>query len=388
MSRPHVSHLNQNLKPLEQSQKLQNVCYEIRGPVHAHAARLEAEGHRILKLNIGNPALFGFEAPDVIMRDMIHALPYSQGYSESSGVLSARRAVVTRYELIPDFPYFDVDDVILGNGVSELITMTMQALLNDGDEVLIPAPDYPLWTAMTSLAGGSPVHYKCDEANNWNPDIADIAAKITDRTKAIVVINPDEIYDKILYDDAQHINIASLAPDLLCLTFNGLSKAYRVCGYRAGWLVLTGPKEHAAGFIEGLGILASTRLCANVPGQHAIQVALGGYQSIEALIQPGGRLYEQRNVTWDKLNEIPGVSCVKPMGALYAFPSLDPNVHEIHNDELFVQDLLLQEKILVVQGTGFNMTDHNHFRIVTLPWARDLTEAIERIGNFLSSYRQ
>jgi alanine-synthesizing transaminase len=261
------------------------------------------------------------------------------------------------------------------------------------------------------------VHYKCDEGNDWNPDIADIASKITDRTKAIVVINPnnptgavysreilqqlvdlarkhsllilaDEIYDKILYDDAEHINIASLAPDLLCLTFNGLSKAYRVCGYRAGWVVLTGPKDHAAGFIEGLGILASTRLCANVPGQHAIQVALGGYQSIEALIAPGGRLYEQRNVTWDKLNEIPGVSCVKPMGALYAFPSLDPNVHEIHNDELFVQDLLLQEKILVVQGTGFNMADHNHFRIVTLPWSRDLTEAIERIGNFLSSYRQ
>jgi alanine-synthesizing transaminase len=416
VSRPYVSHLNQNLKPLEQSQKLQNVCYEIRGPVHAHAARLEAEGHRIMKLNIGNPALFGFEAPDVIMRDMIHALPYSQGYSESAGVLSARRAVVTRYELI-DFPYFDVDDVILGNGVSELITMTMQSLLNDGDEVLIPAPDYPLWTAMTALSGGRAVHYRCDEDNDWNPDIADIASKITDRTKAIVIINPnnptgavysrevleqlvelarqhsllilaDEIYDKILYDDAVHTSVASLAPDLLCITFNGLSKAYRVCGYRAGWLVLTGPKDHAKGFIEGLGILASTRLCANVPGQHAIQVALGGYQSIDALVAPGGRLYEQRNITWEKLNEIPGVSCVKPMGALYAFPRLDPNVHEIHNDELFVQDLLLQEKILVVQGTGFNLTDHNHFRIVTLPWGRDLENAVERIGNFLSSYRQ
>ena len=417
MSRPHVSHLNQNLKPLEQSYKLQNVCYEIRGPVHAHAARLEAEGHRVLKLNIGNPALFGFEAPDVIMRDMIHALPYSQGYSESTGVLSARRAVVTRYELIDEFPYFDVDDVLLGNGVSELITMTMQALLNDGDEVLIPSPDYPLWTAMTTLSGGKPVYYRCDESNGWQPDVADLESKITDRTKALLVINPnnptgavysrevlaqiadvarrhsllllaDEIYDKILYDDAEHVSIASLAPDLLCLTFNGLSKAYRVCGYRAGWVVITGPKDHAQGFIEGLHVLCSTRLCSNVPGQHAIQVALGGYQSIDALCQPGGRLYEQRNVTWEKLNEIPGVSCVKPRGALYAFPGLDPEVHEIHDDEQFVQDLLLQEKILVVQGSGFNLDDTNHFRIVTLPWAQDLTEAIERIGNFLSSYRQ
>ncbi|MFT4085909.1 MAG: pyridoxal phosphate-dependent aminotransferase [Gordonia sp. (in: high G+C Gram-positive bacteria)] len=417
MSRPHVSHQNLNLRTLEQSEKLQNVCYEIRGPVHAHAARLEAEGHRIMKLNIGNPALFGFEAPDVIMRDMIHALPYSQGYSESTGVLSARRAVVTRYELIDEFPYFDVDDVLLGNGVSELITMTMQALLNNGDEVLIPSPDYPLWTAMTTLSGGTPVHYRCDESNGWNPDLEDIAAKITDRTKAIVIINPnnptgavysrevlqglvelarkhsllilaDEIYDKILYDDAVHTNVASLAPDMLVLTFNGLSKAYRVCGYRAGWVVITGPKAHAKGLIEGLGILASTRLCSNVPGQHAIQVALGGYQSIDALVQPGGRLLEQRNVTVEKLNEIPGVSCVTPMGALYAFPRLDPEVHEIHDDEQFVQDLLLQEKILVVQGSGFNLDDQNHFRIVTLPWSQDLADAIERIGNFLSSYRQ
>ena len=417
MSRPHVSHLNQNLKPLEQSLKLQNVCYEIRGPVHAHAARLEAEGHRILKLNIGNPALFGFEAPDVIMRDMIHALPYAQGYSESAGVLSARRAVVTRYELIDEFPYFDVNDVLLGNGVSELITMTMQALLNDGDEVLIPSPDYPLWTAMTTLSGGKPVYYRCDESTGWQPDVADIESKITDRTKALLVNNPnnptgavysrdvlkqiaevarrhsllllaDEIYDKILYDDAEHTSIAALAPDLLCLTFNGLSKAYRVCGYRAGWVVITGPKEHARGFIEGLHVLASTRLCANVPGQHAIQVALGGYQSIDALCEPGGRLYEQRNVTWEKLNEIPGVSCVKPQGALYAFPGLDPNVHDIRDDEQFVQDLLLQEKILVVQGSGFNLDDQHHFRIVTLPWAQDLAEAIDRIGNFLSSYKQ
>lgn len=417
MSRPHLSHQNLNLRTLEQSDKLKNVCYEIRGPVHEHAARMEAEGHRIMKLNIGNPALFGFEAPDVIMRDMIQALPFSQGYSDSAGILPARRAIVTRYELVPDFPYFDVDDVLLGNGVSELITMTMQALLNDGDEVLIPSPDYPLWTAMTVLSGGSPVHYRCDEEADWNPDLADIEAKITDRTKAIVVINPnnptgavyspevlkgivdlarkhsllilaDEIYDKILYDDAVHTSIASVAHDMLVLTFNGLSKAYRVCGYRAGWVVITGPKEHAQGFIEGLRTLASTRLCSNVPGQHAVQVALGGYQSIDDLCAPGGRLYEQRQVTWEKLNAIPGVSCVRPMGALYAFPKLDPEVYEIHDDEKFVQDLLLQEKILIVQGSGFNLPDTAHFRIVTLPWAQDLSEAIDRIGNFLSSYRQ
>ncbi|MDN5547821.1 MAG: aminotransferase class I/II-fold pyridoxal phosphate-dependent enzyme, partial [Rhodococcus sp. (in: high G+C Gram-positive bacteria)] len=298
MSTPEPVRHRQPQRELEQSSKLQNVLYEIRGPVHAHAARLEAEGHRILKLNIGNPAPFGFDAPDVIMRDMIAALPYAQGYSESKGILSARRAIVTRYELVPGFPELDVDDIYLGNGVSELITMTMQALLNNGDEVLIPAPDYPLWTAMTSLSGGTPVHYLCDEANDWNPDIADIESKITDKTKALLVINPnnptgavysmevlqqlvdlarkhqllllaDEIYDKILYDDAKHISLATLAPDLLCLTFNGLSKAYRVAGYRSGWVAITGPKDHAAGFLEGLDLLASTRLCPNVPGQHA-----------------------------------------------------------------------------------------------------------------------
>ena len=405
------------LRPLEQSVKLQNVLYEIRGPVHAHAARLEAEGHRILKLNIGNPAPFGFEAPDVIVRDMIAALPTAQGYSESKGIMSARRAIVTRYELVPGFPFLDVDDIYLGNGVSELITMTMQALLDDGDEVLIPAPDYPLWTAMTTLSGGKAVHYRCDEENDWNPDLADIESKITDRTKALLVINPnnptgavyskevlrgiaalarkhsllllaDEIYDKILYDGAQHVSMATMAPDLLCLTFNGLSKAYRVAGYRAGWLAITGPKDHAAGFLEGINLLASTRLCPNVPAQHAIQVALGGHQSIGDLILPGGRLLEQRDVAWEGLNSIPGVSCVKPRGALYAFPRLDPEVHEIHSDEKLVQDLLLQEKILVVQGTGFNWPDHDHLRIVTLPWARDLRTAIERFGNFLSSYRQ
>ncbi|QFQ01643.1 Glutamate-pyruvate aminotransferase AlaA [Corynebacterium urogenitale] len=405
------------LRTLDQSTKLQNVLYEIRGPVNTEAERMETDGHRILKLNTGNPAVFGFEAPDVIMRDMIAALPTAQGYSTSKGIISARRAIFARYEVIPGFPSFDVEDVYLGNGVSELITMTTQALLNDGDEVLIPSPDYPLWTAATSLAGGKPVHYLCDEEDDWNPSIEDIKAKVTERTKAIVVINPnnptgavyskeileqivevarehsllilaDEIYDKILYDDAQHINIASLCPDLLCITYNGLSKAYRVAGYRSGWMVITGPKQHAEGFIEGITLLASTRLCPNVPAQHAIQVAISGRQSIEDLVLPGGRLLEQRNVTWEKLNEIPGVSCVKPMGAMYAFPKLDPNVHEIHDDEKLMFDLLRAEKIQMVQGTGFNWPTPDHFRIVTLPWARDLENAIERLGNFLASYKQ
>lgn len=400
-----------------QSTKLQDVLYEIRGPVHDHAARLEAEGHRILKLNIGNPAPFGFEAPDVIMRDMIQALPNAQGYSDSKGILSARRAVVTRYELVEGFPRFDVDSVFLGNGVSELITMTLQALLDNGDQVLIPAPDYPLWTASTSLAGGTPVHYLCDETNGWQPDLADLESKITPRTKALVVINPnnptgavygrdvlekmaelarkhqllllaDEIYDKILYDDAAHISLATVAPDLLCLTFNGLSKAYRVAGYRSGWLVITGPTEHATSFIEGISLLANMRLCPNVPAQHAIQVALGGHQSIEDLVLPGGRLLEQRDVAWEKLNQIPGVTCVKPEGALYVFPRLDPEVYDIVDDEKLVLDLLLEEKILVTQGTGFNWPTPDHLRIVTLPWARDLAKAIERLGNFLAGYRQ
>lgn len=400
-----------------QSTKLQNVLYEIRGPVHDHAARLEAEGHRILKLNIGNPAPFGFDAPDVIMRDMIQALPYAQGYSDSKGILSARRAVVTRYELVDGFPRFDVDSVFLGNGVSELITMTLQALLDNGDQVLIPAPDYPLWTASTSLAGGTPVHYLCDETNGWQPDIADLESKITPRTKALVVINPnnptgavysreilrqlaalarkhqllllaDEIYDKILYDDAEHISLATVAPDVLCLTFNGLSKAYRVAGYRAGWLVITGPTEYATSFVEGISLLANMRLCPNVPAQHAIQVALGGHQSIDDLVLPGGRLLEQRDIAWAKLNEIPGVSCVKPEGALYVFPRLDPEVHDIVDDEKLVLDLLLDEKILMTQGTGFNWPAPDHLRIVTLPWARDLANAIDRLGNFLASYRQ
>lgn len=401
----------------DQSDKLKNVLYEIRGPVTAEAETMELDGHRILKLNTGNPAIFGFEAPDVIMRDMIASLPTSQGYSTSKGIIPARRAIVTRYEVIPGFPAFDVDDVYIGNGVSELITMTTQALLNNGDEVLIPMPDYPLWTAATSLAGGKPVHYLCDEEDDWNPSIEDIKSKITERTKAIVVINPnnptgavyskevlqkivdvarehdllilaDEIYDRILYDGAVHTNIAALAPDLLCITFNGLSKAYRVAGYRAGWMIVTGPKNNARGFIEGLDLLSGTRLCANVPGQHTIQVALGGRQSIYDLTGQGGRLLEQRNVTWEKLNAIPGVSCVKPMGALYAFPKLDLEYYDIKDDAQLMLDLLRQEKILLVQGTGFNWDKPDHFRVVTLPWASQLSEAMDRLGNFLASYKQ
>lgn len=400
----------------DQSTKLQDVAYDIRGEVSAEAERMELDGHNILKLNTGNPAVFGFDAPDVIMRDMIAALPTSQGYSTSKGIIPARRAIVTRYEL-EDFPSFDVNDVYLGNGVSELISMVTQALLDDGDEVLIPAPDYPLWTAATSLAGGTPVHYLCDEEDDWNPSIEDIRAKVTEKTKAIVVINPnnptgavysretlqkivdvareynllilaDEIYDRILYDGAKHISIASLAPDLLTITFNGLSKAYRVAGYRAGWMVLTGPKSHARGFIEGLDLLAGMRLCPNVPAQHAIQVALGGRQSIYELTGEGGRLLKQRNIAYEKLNEIPGVSVTKPMGALYCFPRLNPEVYEIHDDSKLMLDILRAEKILMVQGTGFNWPTPDHFRVVTLPWASQLENAIERLGNFLVSYRQ
>lgn len=404
-------------RTLDQSSKLKNVLYEIRGKALVEAARLEAEGHQILKLNTGNPATFGFEAPHQIIRDMLAALPTAHGYSDSQGIISARRAVVSRYEQIPDFPRFDPDDVFLGNGVSELITMVMQALLDQGDEVLIPAPDYPLWTAMTSLAGGTPVHYLCDEHNGWQPDLEDIRSKVTPQTKAIVIINPnnptgvvytrevlegivqiarenqllllsDEIYDRILFDGAVHTPTATLAPDLLCLTFNGLSKTYRVAGFRSGWLVITGPRAHAKGFLEGINLLASTRLCPNVPAQHAVQAALGGVQSIDALIAPSGRLHEQRDIAWKGLESIPGVSCIKPEGALYAFPRLDPEVHEIRDDEKLVYDLLVSEKILLVQGTGFNWPEPDHLRVVTLPEARVLSEAVERLGNFLASYRQ
>ncbi|MFJ5830401.1 pyridoxal phosphate-dependent aminotransferase [Streptomyces sp. NPDC093089] len=399
-----------------QSSKLNEVCYEIRGPVIEHANALEEAGHSVLRLNTGNPALFGFEAPEEIVQDMIRMLPKAHGYTDSRGILSARRAVAQRYQSM-GLPDVDVDDVFLGNGVSELISMAVQALLEDGDEVLVPAPDYPLWTAVTTLAGGRPVHYLCDEAADWYPDLGDMASKITDRTKAIVVINPnnptgavypkevldgifelarrhglmvlaDEIYDQIVYDGAVHHPAASLAPDLVVLTFGGLSKTYRVAGFRSGWLVVSGPKQHARNYLEGLTMLASMRLCPNAPAQYAIQAALGGRQSIHELTAPGGRLREQRDRAWEKLNEIPGVSCVKPKGALYAFPRLDPAVHRIHDDEKFVLDLLLREKIQVVQGTGFNWPRPDHFRILTLPYADDLDAAISRIGRFLSSYRQ
>jgi alanine-synthesizing transaminase len=404
-------------RPLDQSSKLKNVLYEIRGSALDEVVRLEAEGHTILRLNTGNPAAFGFEAPHQIVRDVIAAIPHAHGYTDSRGILSARRAVVTRYETEPGFPEIDVDDVYLGNGVSELITMVMQALLDEGDEVLIPSPDYPLWTAMTSLSDGVPVHYRCDESNGWEPDLEHIRSLVGPRTKAIVVINPnnptgavysrevlegiaaiarehsllvlsDEIYDRILFDGAQHIPMATVAPDLLCLTFNGLSKTYRVAGYRSGWLVVTGPREHATGFLEGITLLASTRLCPNVPAQHAVQAALGGIQSIDALIAPGGRLHEQREVAYRGVTSIPGVDCVRPDGALYLFPRLDPDVHEIRDDARLVYDLLVSEHILLVQGTGFHWPTPDHLRIVTLPEARVLAEAIERMGNFLSSYRQ
>jgi alanine-synthesizing transaminase len=399
-----------------QSTKLANVCYDIRGPVLQEAKRMEAEGHHVLKLNIGNPAPFGFEAPEEMLQDIILNLPTAHGYGDSKGLLSARRAVVQHYQ-DKSVGGVDLDDVWLGNGVSELITMSLQALLNNGDEVLVPMPDYPLWTAAITLCGGSAVHYLCDESADWQPDLDDIAAKITPRTRAIVVINPnnptgavydretlaqivelarrhnlilfsDEIYDKILYDDATHTCTASLAPDLLCLTFNGLSKAYRVAGFRTGWMVLTGPKQHATSYIEGLEILANMRLCPNVPTQYAVQTALGGYQSINDLVLPGGRLADQRDTAVRLLNEIPGVSCVKPKGALYAFPRLDPDVYPIVDDERFVLDLLRSERILVVQGTGFNWPTPDHFRVVTLPRVADLEEAIGRIGDFLATYRQ
>lgn len=396
--------------------KLANVRYDIRGPIHKEAVRLEEEGHKILKLNIGNPAPFGFDAPAEILVDVIRNLPTAQGYCDSKGLYSARKAIVQYYQL-KGLLDLDVNDVYIGNGVSELITMSMQALLNDGDEILIPAPDYPLWTAAATLAGGKAVHYLCDEENEWFPDIDDIKAKISPRTKAILVINPnnptgavysrqilldivevarehnlmifsDEIYEKIVYDGAVHHHIATLAPDLLTVTYNGLSKTYRVAGFRQGWMVLNGPKQQAKGFIEGLDMLASMRLCANTPMQHAIQTALGGYQSINEFILPGGRLLEQRNKAYELLNQIPGISCVKPKGAMYMFPKIDTEMYGIKNDQQFILDLLRQERVLLVQGTGFNWHKPDHFRVVTLPHVHQLEEAISRLGKFLQHYRQ
>ncbi|KAE9531746.1 pyridoxal phosphate-dependent aminotransferase [Ursidibacter arcticus] len=396
--------------------KLTHVRYDIRGPVHKEALRLEEEGHKILKLNIGNPAPFGFDAPAEILVDVIRNLPTAQGYCDSKGLYSARKAIVQYYQL-KGLLDIDVNDVYIGNGVSELITMSMQALLNDGDEILIPMPDYPLWTAAATLAGGKAVHYLCDEEKEWFPDIEDIKAKITPNTKAILVINPnnptgavysrqilleiaelarqhnliifaDEIYEKILYDGAVHHHIAALAPDLLTVTYNGLSKAYRVAGFRQGWMVLNGPKQQAKGFIEGLDMLSSMRLCANTPMQHAIQTALGGYQSINEFILPGGRLLEQRNKAHELLTQIPGISCVKPKGAMYMFPKIDTEMYAIKDDQKFVFDLLQQERVLLVQGSGFNWHKPDHFRVVTLPYVHQLEEAITRLGKFLQKYRQ
>jgi alanine-synthesizing transaminase len=400
---------------LRQSDKLLHVAYDVRGPVLTEAVRLEAEGHRILRLNIGNPAPFGFEAPEEIVAEMARALASAQGYSDSKGILPARRAVV-EYHREKGVAGIDEDDVWLGNGVSELIGMTLQALLNPGDEVLIPAPDYPLWTAVTTLCGGRPVHYRCDEAADWLPDLADLEAKITERTRALLVINPnnptgavypepvleqivelarkhgllllsDEIYDQILYDDAVHVATAALAPDLVCLTFNGLSKAYRVAGYRAAWAVVSGPTGHASSFLEGLSTLANMRLCSNVPGQWAIHAALGNPADVRHLVLPGGRLREQRDHAWKLLNAIPGVSCTKPKGALYVFPRLDPACYPVDDDEALALRLLREEHVLVVQGTGFNWPHTDHLRIVTLPSVGDLTEALGRFERFLTRYR-
>jgi len=404
------------MKNIEMSSKLDNVCYDIRGPVLKHAKRMEEEGHKILKLNIGNPAPFGFDAPDEILVDVIRNLPTSQGYCDSKGIYSARKAVVQHYQK-KGLLHLDVEDVYVGNGVSELIVMAMQALLNNGDEMLVPAPDYPLWTAGVSLSGGNAVHYLCDEESDWYPDLDDIKAKITPKTRGIVLINPnnptgavysrdfllqvveiarqhnliifaDEIYDKVLYDGATHTSIATLADDVLMVTFNGLSKAYRVCGFRGGWMFLTGPKHLAKGYIDGLDMLSSMRLCANVPMQHAIQTALGGYQSINELILPGGRLLEQRDKAYDLITQIPGITCVKPKGAMYLFPKIDVKKFNITDDQKFVQDFLVQEKVLLVQGSGFNWPKPDHFRIVTLPHIEDLETAIGRLDRFLSTYRQ
>ena len=397
------------------SDKLDQVCYDIRGPVLHEAKRLEEEGHRIFKLNIGNPAPFGLCAPDEIIQDVMRNLVNCQGYSDSKGVYYARKAVM-QYCQEKDFPDIDVDDIFIGNGVSELIVMSMQALLNNDDEMLIPAPDYPLWTAAVSLSSGRPVHYMCDEENEWQPDIADIESKITSKTRGIVIINPnnptgavynrktllqlvevarkhkliifaDEIYDKIIYDDATHIALASLAKDLFVISFNGLSKAYRIAGFRAGWMVVSGMKDHAIDFIEGMELLASMRLCSNVPGQHAIQTSLGGYQSIKDLVKPGGRLYEQMDYSWKMLNQLEGVSCMRPKGALYLFAKLDPEVYKIDDDEKFILQLLQQEKILLVQGSAFNWPKTDHFRLVFLSRREDMDGVMEKMDRFLQGYR-
>ena len=404
------------MKPILKSQKLASVCYDIRGPVLARARQMEEEGHRIIKLNIGNPAPFGFDAPEEIQQDVIYNLPNASGYSDSKGLFAARKAIMHDTQS-KNIKGVGLEDIFIGNGASELIVLAMQGLLNNGDEVLVPAPDYPLWTAAVSLAGGKARHYRCDEANGWLPDLADIKAKINERTRALVIINPnnptgalypddmlrefielarqhhliiysDEIYDKVLFDGNTHTAIASLADDVLFVTFNGLSKNYRACGYRAGWMVISGDKSQAQDYLEGLNILASMRLCSNVPGQFAIQTALGGHQSINELVAEGGRLRRQRDLAYSLLTAIPGVSCVKPRAALYLFPQLDPKMYPIRSDQEFVLELLEEEKVLVVQGSGFNWPDMQHFRVVFLPNSDDLQEAIGRIARFLGHYRK
>jgi len=404
------------LKPIQKSAKLANVCYDIRGPIMDRARQMEEDGHKIIKLNIGNLAVFGFDAPEEIQQDMIRNLPNSAGYSDSKGIFAARKAVMHETQK-QGILGVTLDDIYLGNGASELIVMATNGLLDDGDELLLPSPDYPLWTAAASLSGGTPVHYRCDEANGWMPNLDDIRAKVTSRTKGIVVINPnnptgalyaddllkgivaiarehglvifaDEVYDKVLYDGVKHTPLASLSQDVVTLTFNSLSKSYRSCGYRAGWMVISGDKKRARDYIEGLNMLSNMRLCANVPGQWAIQTALGGHQSINELVGEGGRLRKQRDLAHQLITAIPGVSCVKPRAALYMFPKLDPKIYPVQDDQDFFLQLLEETKVMLVQGTGFNWPDADHFRIVFLPHEDDLREAIARIARFLEGARQ
>ena len=404
------------MKPILKSEKLNDVCYDIRGPVLELAQRMEEEGHKIIKLNIGNVGVFGFDPPEEIQLDMIRNLSNASAYSDSKGIFAARKAIM-QYCQEKGIQGVTLDDIYTGNGVSELIVLAMNALLNNGDEVLVPAPDYPLWTAAVSLSGGTPIHYLCDEAKEWAPDLADLRSKITPRTKAIVMINPnnptgaiyskavlmeltqiarehglilfaDEIYDKMLYDEEKHVSLASLSSDVVIITFNGLSKNYRSCGYRSGWMVVSGDKSRIKDYVEGLNMLSSMRLCANVPGQYAIQTALGGYQSIDDLVAKGGRLARQRDLAWELITAIPGVSCVKPKSALYLFPKLDPEMYPIEDDQQFIADLLREEKVLMVQGSGFNWVKPDHFRVVFLPHEDVLKDAIGRFARFLERYRQ
>ena len=404
------------MRTFDKSTKLDNVLYDVRGPVVDEAARMEEEGKEILKLNIGNPYPFGFSAPQEVILDMLSNIRTSQGYSDSKGIFSARKAIM-QYAQLKKIPNVDIDDIYTGNGVSELINLSMSALLDDGDEILIPSPDYPLWTACATLAGGKEVHYICDEQSEWYPDMEDIKRKVNSRTKAIVLINPnnptgalyprevlqqivdiarehqlmifsDEIYDRLVMDGEEHVSIASLAPDLFCVTFSGLSKSHMIAGFRIGWMILSGNKAIARDYIEGLNMLSNMRLCSNVPAQAVVQTALGGHQSVNDYIIPGGRIYEQREFIYNALCDIPGISAVKPKAAFYIFPKIDTKKFNITNDEQFALDLLREKKILIVHGSGFNWKDPDHFRIVMLPQADILSDAIRRMGTFLDGYKQ